>query len=135
MKRFRLRRATASPLITTTTSAPPAGGLSPAARQEKPPPPPPLPPSPAVPPSPPAPPAPAIPPDPPPPAPPFVAAWRRLECLVTPAHARPWLVVIGLNLAPLPRPPTATTNFPVHRTHSLIGDSQGRDAQTVEVAP
>jgi len=29
----------------------------------------------------------------------FLAAWRRLECLVTPAHARPWLVVIGLNLA------------------------------------
>ncbi|MRG90711.1 RNA polymerase sigma factor [Polyangium spumosum] len=29
----------------------------------------------------------------------FVTAWRRLECLVTPEHARPWLVVIGLNRA------------------------------------
>jgi len=29
----------------------------------------------------------------------FLTAWRRLECLVTPEHARPWLLVIGLNHA------------------------------------
>ncbi|MDI1480153.1 RNA polymerase sigma factor [Polyangium sp. y55x31] len=29
----------------------------------------------------------------------FLTAWRRLECLVTPEQARPWLVVIGLNRA------------------------------------
>ncbi|MDI1475110.1 RNA polymerase sigma factor [Polyangium sp. y55x31] len=29
----------------------------------------------------------------------FLAAWRRLECLVTPEQARPWLLVIGLNRA------------------------------------
>ncbi|MDI1481173.1 sigma-70 family RNA polymerase sigma factor [Polyangium sp. y55x31] len=29
----------------------------------------------------------------------FVTAWRRLECLVMPEQARPWLVVIGLNRA------------------------------------
>ena len=29
----------------------------------------------------------------------FVTAWRRLECLVTPEHARPWLLVIGLHRA------------------------------------
>ena len=29
----------------------------------------------------------------------FVTAWRRLECLVTPEQARPWLVVLGFNHA------------------------------------
>ncbi|MDC3955880.1 RNA polymerase sigma factor [Polyangium jinanense] len=29
----------------------------------------------------------------------FLTAWRRLECLVTPEQARPWLLVIGLNHA------------------------------------
>jgi RNA polymerase sigma factor (sigma-70 family) len=29
----------------------------------------------------------------------FITAWRRLECLVMPEQARPWLLVIGLNKA------------------------------------
>ncbi|MDI3282322.1 RNA polymerase sigma factor [Polyangium sp. 15x6] len=29
----------------------------------------------------------------------FITAWRRLECLVRPEQARPWLLVIGLNHA------------------------------------
>ncbi|MDI1444295.1 RNA polymerase sigma factor [Polyangium sp. 6x1] len=29
----------------------------------------------------------------------FLTAWRRLECLITPEQARPWLLVIGLNRA------------------------------------
>ncbi|MDC3962191.1 RNA polymerase sigma factor [Polyangium jinanense] len=29
----------------------------------------------------------------------FITAWRRLECLVTPEQARPWLLMIGLNRA------------------------------------
>jgi len=29
----------------------------------------------------------------------FITAWRRVECLVTPEQARPWLMVIGLNRA------------------------------------
>ncbi|MDC0749306.1 RNA polymerase sigma factor [Polyangium mundeleinium] len=29
----------------------------------------------------------------------FLTAWRRLECLVMPEQARPWLLVIGLNHA------------------------------------
>jgi RNA polymerase sigma-70 factor, ECF subfamily len=29
----------------------------------------------------------------------FITAWRRLECLITPEQARPWLLVIGLNKA------------------------------------
>ncbi|MDI1451327.1 RNA polymerase sigma factor [Polyangium sp. 6x1] len=29
----------------------------------------------------------------------FLTAWRRLDCLVTPEQARPWLLVIGLNRA------------------------------------
>ncbi|MDI1436945.1 RNA polymerase sigma factor [Polyangium sorediatum] len=29
----------------------------------------------------------------------FLTAWRRLECLIVPEQARPWLLVIGLNHA------------------------------------
>ena len=29
----------------------------------------------------------------------FLTAWRRLDCLLTPEQARPWLVVIGLHRA------------------------------------